>query len=91
MNKTEQISVVAEALGCYKSEVTKVYEALVDVIVHALADGKEVSIPGIGKIGTTKTKAREIQKFNTSEKITIPEHLKITFKPSSTLKEAVNK
>ena len=91
MNKTEQISVVAEALGCYKSEVTKVYEALVDVIVHALASGKEVSIPGIGKLGTTKTKAREIQKFNTSEKITIPEHLKITFKPSSTLKAAVNK
>lgn len=91
MNKTEQISVVAEALGCYKSEVTKVYETLVDVIVHALAAGEEVSIPGIGKLGTTKTKAREIQKFNTPEKITIPEHFKITFKPSSTLKAAVNK
>ena len=78
-------------MGCYKSEVTKVYETLVDVIVHALAAGEEVSIPGIGKLGTTKTKAREIQKFNTPEKITIPEHLKITFKPSSTLKAAVNK
>lgn len=90
MNKAEQISRISDITEVPKTVVSNVYSALTSVITTCLEDGEEVSIPGIGKFQVVEAKGRVVSNPTTGEKIEVPEHNKIRFRPSSSLKKAIN-
>lgn len=96
MNKKELQSAVADKTsGTASDPLTKLetdacVNATLDAITEALAKGEEVNIPGFGKFTVSQRDARMGKNPATGEDITIPAQNVVRFKPSRTMKEAVN-
>lgn len=91
MNKAELVEAIAAKGKCSKSEAEKGLNVVLEVIGAALKKGNEVAIAGAGKLVVKKRKAHQGINPSTGKKITIPASKTVTFKPSKTLKEALNK
>ena len=61
-----------------------------DTITYNLELGNEVEIHGFGKFSAVEKKARKARNPATGETIEVPARRSVRFKPSSTLKDAVN-
>lgn len=88
MNKNELIAKVNEKTG-FKAD--KAVNALLDIIVEALAKGDNVQILGFGTFETRERAARIGHNPQTGETIQIPASVTAAFKPGKALKAAVNK
>ncbi len=66
------------------------YNGLMDVITNALAAGEEITLPGVGKLKTRETSARDGRNPRTGEKIAVPAKHKAVFTVSSVLKDKLN-
>ena len=88
MNKNELIAKVNEKTG-FKAD--KAVNALLDIIVEALAKGDNVQILGFGTFKTRERAARTGHNPHTGETIQIPASVTAAFKPGKALKAAVNK
>lgn len=91
LNKNDLAKYVREEYGCTghdcKAIVTDVFQAISD----SLANGDDVSIYGFGKFAIKQRDEREGINPQTKEKIKIDATKTISFKPSKSLKEALNK
>lgn len=90
MNKAELIEAIATKGKCSKSEAEKCLNVILGVVGATLKKGEEVAIAGAGKLVVKKRKAHQGINPATGKKITIPASKTVTFKPSKTLKEALN-
>lgn len=73
-----------------KTDVSAFLESLGDVCQSALISGKELSLPGIGKLTVTERSARTGRNPKTGETIEIAASKSAKFAVTRSLKEALN-
>jgi len=86
----ELIESIAEETENSKQFTHDFLKDFVDVINDGLKEDRSVNIAGFGKFDLKKIDEREGYNPQTEEKITIPAHNKIVFKPYKDLRELVN-
>jgi len=89
MNKGEFVEGLAKEANLSKSQANVLFNTMLDLIVSNLKKGKEVNLTGFGRFDVRKRKARDGRNPQTGETIKIPARKVPRFKPSKTLKEAV--
>jgi DNA-binding protein HU-beta len=89
MNKAEIINKVHEALGGTKADAERAVETMLTCIVDSLADGKEVSIAGLGIFSAKMRPARQGRNPRTGETIEVPAMRVPKFRAAKALKDAV--
>ena len=89
MNKGEFVEELAKVADLSKSQANVLFNTMLDLIVSNLKKGKEVNLTGFGRFDVRKRKARDGRNPQTGETIKIPARKVPRFKPSKTLKEAV--
>lgn len=90
MNKADLIDAVANQTGETKTTVEKVINGMDVVINSNLRDGGEVTLPGIGKLKVSHTKARTGRNPSTGQAIDIPAKNRAVFVAAKALKDAIN-
>ena len=90
MTKQQLIERVAVAAGQSKTDVERMYEALIEQVSGALAAGEKVEMRGIGIFEAKETKARTGRNPSTGESIEIPAGRKAAFRPGKELKDRVS-
>ncbi len=89
VTKQQLIEQLAGATGQSRSDIERVYEAIVEHVSGALAAGEKVEMRGLGIFEAKETKARTGRNPSTGASIEIPAGRKATFRPSKELKERV--
>ena len=87
--KTQLVDVIAGKTQLSKKQASEVIDAMLEVVLEALKEGKSVGLSGLGTLGVTETKERSGVRPGTTERITIPAGKKISFKAASTLKSSL--
>lgn len=77
--------------GMKKKEAEDFIRLYFDTIQNALLNDKIVKVNGLGTFKLIEVEARNSVNVNTGEALLIPEHLKLSFIPDATFKEAINK
>lgn len=90
MTKRELIFNVANLCRITTAQAERVLNTTLDVIRYELIAEREVNLPGFGKFSVKYRAERVGQNPRTAEDIIIPAHKSPTFKPSKSLKQAVN-
>lgn len=86
MNKTQLIEKVAEKTGMKKADASPLVNAVLSAIADNICDGDgEVTIPDFGHFMIKQVSERQGINPATKERITIPAHDKIVFKPSDNI------
>ncbi len=86
----ELVEAISEQSENSKSFTHDFLKDLVSVVQEGLETHGKVNIAGFGKFELKKMSEREGYNPQTGEKITIPEHNKVVFKPYKDLREVVN-
>jgi len=89
LTKKALIESVAELNDVTKREAEESVDSVINTIKDALIEGMSVNIHGFGVFSVKDTAAREGRNPATGETIQIPAGKKLSFKPSSTLKNAI--
>lgn len=82
MNKGELIERLAEATGKTKADSERTLNALVHIIVAAVANGESVRLVDFGTFQTATTKARRVHNPATRQMIDLPAAVRPRFKPA---------
>ncbi|MGB1238556.1 MAG: HU family DNA-binding protein [Pseudomonadales bacterium] len=96
MNKTQLIDVITRKMkirhdrAVSNKDVDCLISSFSECVTQALADGDEVSIPGLGKFSTTERAGRDGRNPQTGEPIKIAPATVAKFTPAKALKEALN-
>ncbi len=88
MNKADLVDALVEVTEERKSIVTGVLDGLVHIVQEAMADGEDVTLPGLGKFEAKHRPARKARNPRTGEQIQVGESYVVKFKPAAKLKEA---
>ena len=89
MNQAELISAIAGDTGHSKTDVKFILDELAAKATHALNQGDEVTLPGIGKLKPVEKPARTGRNPATGEEIEIPAKTAVKFTAAKALKDAV--
>ena len=90
MNKSELVSNVSAAADIPKSQAAKVVDGFIDTVITTLVNGESLTLVGFGTFETRQRGARTGRNPQTGEEIQIPATTVAAFKPSKTLKDALN-
>lgn len=90
MNKNELVRVVAENTSLTQKDVTMVVDSFFAALEGELVKGNEVALAGFGKFVVKQRAARESINPRTKEVVKVPASKAVAFRPSKTIKEAVN-
>ena len=91
MNKADLINAIATSCDMGKTQVEAVINALTETIVKTVANGDEISLPGLFKITSTQRAARTGRNPQTGEPLKIAAATIPKFKALKAFKDAVNK
>ncbi len=91
MNKQQLVSEVAKKAGLSKKEAAAAVDAFIQVVKEALGSKESVRLIGFGTFSVRKRAPRKGRNPRTKEPIDIPERYAPVFKPSTQLREIVNK
>ena len=91
MNKTELIAIAAQNAGMTKKDAERCLNAAIDLITVSLIKGEKVQLSGFGTYEVKARKDRVGRNPVTRESVKIPAKNAVTFKPSGSLKEKVEK
>jgi integration host factor subunit alpha len=89
MTKIDIINSVYENLDISKKDSVRIVESVFEIIKTELDKGKAVKISGFGRWTVKAKKKRKGRNPQTGEALTIDARRVVTFKPSSTLRDAV--
>lgn len=89
MNKGELVNTIAEKLNATKAEVARMIEAFSTLVTETLKEGEQIVMPGFGTFAVVNRSARTGRNPQTGEAIEIKASRVVKFKPSKSLKEAV--
>lgn len=81
---------LAAELDLSKAVSEKAVNALIEMIVNAVASGDEVQLPGFGKFASGTRAAREGRNPSTGEKLKIAASRTVKFSAGKTFKDTVN-
>lgn len=90
MRKIDIIESAYEQLGIPKKDCVRSVESLFEIIKDDLGKGKDVMISGFGKWTVKAKKKRKGRNPQTGTPLTIDARKVVTFKPSTTLRDAIN-
>lgn len=88
MNKTDLVNAIAAA-GLSKADAKKALEATLTAISDSLKQGDKVALLGFGTFSLNERPAREAINPHTKDKIQVPAHKVVKFKPCAELAKAV--
>lgn len=88
-SKKEIAAAVADEAGVSQLMATTIIDKTLEQIVSALCSGVDVDLYAFGKFVVKDAKERQSRNPRTGEPVTVPASRKVTFKPSSVLKRAV--
>jgi integration host factor subunit alpha len=92
MTKSDIAQYLYEKFGGLTAAQSATYvEVVIDTIKTTLADGEDVLVSGFGKFSVRDKKARFGRNPVTGEKLLLDARRVVTFKPSTMMKEQVNK
>ncbi len=89
IGKAQLVAQLQTQAGLTKSAAQQALSGILETIVEAVQAGQTVSLPGLGTLSVKATAARTGVNPSTGSKLQIPAGKKLSFKPSSTLKEAI--
>lgn len=89
MNQSEIVARTASITGLPKTAVDHVIKTAADVITAALRDGDDATLPGLGKLVTSRKEARIGRNPMTGSAHPIPARNVVKFRVAKALKEAV--
>ena len=90
MKKLQLTDAVAQKAGMTKKDAAEAVNAILDVIVEALAAGDDVKITGFGGFEVKERAARTGRNPKTGEAVEIPASKYVAFSAGSSLKDKVN-
>lgn len=90
MTKQELVAAMAEATGVSKKQADENVEAFCGIITVSLAEGAEITLPGIGKFSVVQKAARTGRNPKTGEAVKIAARRAPKFSASKVLKDALN-
>jgi integration host factor subunit alpha len=90
MLKADIVATVCRTLGLPKKDSETAVEMVLGLIKENLERGEKVKIPGFGTFVVREKKARRGRNPQTGEEIEIPARRSLSFKPSVSLKKAIN-
>lgn len=89
LTKSELIANIAAMSGCPKTAVSEVLDTLATEVKQQLADGVEVTLPGIGKLAPVAKPARVGRNPATGAEVQIPAKTGVKFTATKALKDAI--
>lgn len=90
MTKTDILEKVCEGRGFSKNEAAEAVDAVFELMKGTLESGEDLKISRFGTFTVRKKSARQGRNPQTGESITITNRNIVTFKLSTTLKQAIN-
>lgn len=89
---TDMLSEIALEQNLTKKTVNKVYSSLVDKISKSLIKNEKIYLRGIGTFGVVNIKEKKTTLYygKTDKLYAIPEHFRVTFSSSRSLRKALN-
>lgn len=90
MTKTDFIEKLAEKAGLTKKDAAAAVNAYNELVAETLASGDKISMPGFGTFEVKARGERVGRNPKTKEAITIPASKSAAWKPSKTVKDALN-
>lgn len=90
MTKTELIDSISAGVGITKQQADLALDAIASIVHAELRAGTSIKIPGIGTLETREVGPREARNPRTGEAITVDASTRVAFRPSATLKRALN-
>jgi nucleoid DNA-binding protein len=90
VTKQQLIEQVAVATGQSKSDVERVYEAIIEKVSARLAAGEKVEMRGLGVFEAKETKERTGRHPKTGGVLVIPAGRRVNFRIGKELKEHVS-
>ena len=91
MTKADIVERIANGNGFTKLESMDLVESVLSIMKDTLASGEMLKISGFGNFVVKEKNDRRGRNPQTGEEITIDARRVLTFKPSATLKDAMNK
>jgi DNA-binding protein HU-beta len=91
MTKADLIKHLAARSGLTKAAATNAIDTLGEIIESALKTGDDINLFGLGKLEFHSRDARIGRNPNTGDAVEIPASNTVKFKPSASLKAAINK
>lgn len=92
MHKADLIETISQKAGVGKKEAEAVLQALEDLVIANLREGKEVTLTGFGTFSARERHERMgVNPQNPKERIKIPAVRVPKFKAGKTLKDALKK
>jgi nucleoid DNA-binding protein len=89
MTKSEIVAQLATRIGTSKAEARRLLEAQIEAISHHLAIGDTIVLRGLGTFSTREVAGRRGHRPTDGEAIDIPARRQVTFRPSESLRDAV--
>lgn len=90
VSKQELLAHYSESVGCSKQDAGKYFNQAIDTIAHFLVAGKKVSISGFGTFESKSRASRAGHNPQTKKPIIIPAFNQPSFRPTPSLKGALN-
>ena len=90
MNKAEFVGFIAETASTSKTDAEKALNLIVESVIQALGQGKEINLVGFGSFSVQKRAAREGRNPKTGAKMRIQAYKQPVFRAGKKLKDACN-
>jgi integration host factor alpha subunit len=90
MTKAEVTTRICEKARLSKEDAINLVQTMFEIIKASLEAAEQVKIGGFGTFGIRTKRQRKGRNPQTGAEILIPQHRVLTFKPSFTMKKAVN-
>lgn len=91
MTKADIVERISAATGFSKKESADMLETVFSIMKNTLEAGEKIKVSGFGNFEIKQKKDRKGRNPQTGEAITIEARRVLTFKPSTILKQAINK
>jgi integration host factor subunit alpha len=91
MTKADLVERIHTKIGFSKKESADMLESVFSIVKNTLEAGEKIKIAGFGNFEVKQKKDRKGRNPQTGESITIEARRILTFKPSTLLKNAINR
>jgi integration host factor subunit alpha len=91
LTKHHIIEQIVERVGFSSKQSTELVETLLEIIKRTMASGDDVLVSNFGKFNVSEKAERKGRNPATGEAMMLPARKVVTFKPSATLREKINK
>ena len=89
MNWTSLIEQVSERSGRPAPEVKEILESMVEVCIEALAEGEDLTLRGLGAVGSRWLEPRSLRSVHDSRRLMMDGRWVARFRPAARLRDAL--